>query len=242
MLNVFIGFDPREAVAYHVCSNSLIRHASEPLAITPLALANLGGYAETHDDGSNQFIYSRFLVPHLMGYRGWALFVDGDMLLRDDVAKLFALKDESKAVMCVHHDYKTKQKVKYLGAPNQDYPRKNWSSVVLWNCGHPANAGVTPEFVMGATGAQLHRFTWLDDDLIGALPKEWNWLPDEFGANPEAKLLHWTLGTPCFHECAHVPMAVEWHREKLLTDFCLQRVIEGPFESETTTDGAMAAE
>ncbi|WP_088626307.1 glycosyltransferase [Oceanicola sp. 22II-s10i] len=232
MLNVFIGYDPREAIAYHVCANSLIRHATQPLAISPLALKNLGAYAETHTDGSNQFIYSRFLVPHLMGYKGWALFVDGDMLLRDDVAKLFALCDDSKAVMCVHHDYKTKREVKYLGAQNQNYPRKNWSSVVLWNCGHPSNAGVTPEFVMNSTGAQLHRFTWLRDDEIGELPKVWNWLPDEFGENRQAKLLHWTLGTPCFHEFAHVPMAEEWHREKLLTDYSLQRVVDGPFEGE----------
>ena len=243
MINLFIGYDPREAVAYHVCANSVIRHASAPVAFTPLALKGLQGYAETHTDGSNQFIYSRFLLPHLMGYKGWAIFVDGDMLLRDDIAKLWALRDESKAVMCVHHDYKTKMETKYLGAKNQNYPRKNWSSVVLWNCGHRANAGVTPEFVMAATGAQLHRFTWLSDDLIGEIPKVWNWLPDEFGPNKEAKLLHWTLGTPCFHEFAHAPMAEEWHREKLLTDYSLQRVIDGPFEGEEGYEAAqMAAE
>jgi hypothetical protein len=229
MIPIFIGFDPREAVAYHVCCGSLIRHASQPLAVTPLALNNLSGYKEKHSDGSNSFIYSRFLVPHLMHYQGWALFIDGDMLLREDVANLWALRDESKAVMCVHHDYKTKTRDKYMGATNQDYPRKNWSSVVLWNCGHPANRSVTPEFVMGATGAQLHRFTWLDDGLIGKLPVVWNWLPDEFGANPEAKLLHWTLGAPCFHEYAAAPMADEWHRERQLMDFCKQTVFEGPF-------------
>ena len=229
MINVFIGFDPREAVAYHVCVNSLIRHASQPLALTPLALKNLSGYRETHNDGSNNFIYSRFLVPSLMQHQGWALFIDGDMLLRADVAELWALRDESKAVMCVHHDYKTKAQDKYLGTKNHDYPRKNWSSVVLWNCGHAANRGVTPEFVMSSTGAQLHRFTWLDDSLVGEVPIAWNWLPDEFGANADAKLLHWTLGAPCFHEYAGVPMADEWHRERQLTDFCKQVVIEGPF-------------
>lgn len=223
MIKIFIGFDPREAVTYHVCVNSLIRLSSQPLAVMPLALKNLGSYTETHQDGSNNFIYSRFLVPHLMQHDGWALFIDGDMLLRTDIAELWALRDESKAVMCVHHDYKTKTSDKYLGSKNTDYPRKNWSSVVLWNCGHPANHGVTPEFVMGATGAQLHRFTWLDDSLVGELPIVWNWLPDEFGANADAKLLHWTLGSPCFHEYADVPMASEWHRERLLMDFCLQR-------------------
>lgn len=219
MIKIFIGFDPREAVAYHVCSNSLIRHSSAPLSLTPLALENLSGYKEMHSDGSNQFIYSRFLVPHLMGYQGWALFMDGDMLVRDDIAKLWALRDDSKAVMCVHHNYKTRAPVKYLGSRNQDYPRKNWSSVVLWNCGHPGNQVVTPEFIQNATGAQLHRFTWLSDDLIGELPIEWNWLPDEFGPNQEAKLLHYTLGTPCFHEYADTPMAAEWHRERMLMDY-----------------------
>jgi glycosyl transferase family 8 len=229
MIRVFIGFDPREAVAYHVCAQSLIRHSTQTLAMTPLCLKNLGSYRETHTDGSNHFIYSRFLVPHLTGYEGWAIFIDGDMLLRDDISKLWNLRDESKAVMCVQHDYKTKAQDKYMGSKNVDYPRKNWSSVVLWNCGHPANRQVTPEFVMNASGAQLHRFTWLDDSLIGALPKVWNWLPDEFGANADAKLLHWTLGAPCFHEYADAPMAAEWHREKLLANHSQQHVLDGPF-------------
>ena len=219
MIKIFIGYDPREAVAYHVCCNSMIRHASTPLAFTPLALSNLADYKEMHSDGSNQFIYSRFLVPHLSNYEGWALFVDGDMIVCDDVAKLWAMRDESKAVMCVHHNYKTKASTKYLGSKNQDYPRKNWSSVVLWNCGHPANRVVTPEFIESATGAQLHRFTWLDDALIGELPIEWNWLPDELGVNENAKLLHYTLGTPCFHEYADTPMGARWHLERMLTDY-----------------------
>jgi len=116
----------------------------------------------------------------------------------------------------VKHDYKTKQKQKYLGAPNQDYPRKNWSSVVLWNCAHEANAKITPDFIENSTGAELHRFTWLADDLIGELPIEWNWLPDEFGENLNAKLLHYTLGTPSFIESSTVAMSQEWHRERIL--------------------------
>lgn len=228
MIPIFIGYDPREAVAYHVCANSIIRHSSQPVSFTPLALDNLHSYNETHTDGSNQFIYSRFLVPHLMGYQGWALFMDGDMLVRDDITKLWALRDESKAVMCVHHDYKTKTTDKYLGSKNHDYPRKNWSSVVLWNSGHQSNKVVTPQFVEGSTGAQLHRFTWLNDELIGELPQVWNWLPDEFGANPAAKLLHWTLGTPCFHEYGNAPMAAEWHSERMLANYSLQHEFATP--------------
>lgn len=222
MIRLFVGYDPREAVVYHVCVNSVIRRSSVPVAVTPLALNTLAGYSEKHEDGSNQFVYSRFLVPELMGFTGWGLYIDGDMLLRDDISKLWALRDESKAALCVHHDYKTRAHAKYLGAKNGDYPRKNWSSVVLWNCGHPANRALTRTFVENATGAQLHRFTWLSDNLLGELPKVWNWLPDEFGPNPDAKLLHWTLGAPCFHEYADAPMAAEWHRERALTDYCLQ--------------------
>lgn len=226
MIPIFIGYDPREAVAYHVCSNSIIRQVSQPVSLNPLALINLRFYVEKHTDGSNHFIYSRFLVPHLMGYRGWAIFIDGDMLLREDISKLWDLRDSTKAVMVVKHDYQTRMTKKYLGSKNENYPRKNWSSVVLWNCGHPSNLLLTPEFVQCATGAQLHRFTWLDDEDVGELPIEWNWLPDEFGPNENAKLLHFTLGAPCFHEFASAPMANEWHKERMLMDYSLQSVIE----------------
>jgi hypothetical protein len=186
----------------------------------------MNDYKETHTDGSNHFIYSRFLVPHLMGYKGWAIFIDGDMILRDDIEKLWALRDESKAVMVVKHEYKTKMAEKYLGSKNEDYPCKNWSSVILWNCGHPANAVVTPEVVQSASGAQVHRFTWLSDDLVGELPTEWNWLDVEYEWNPLAKLVHYTLGTPCFHEFADQgDFADEWHRERIHTEYCQQRII-----------------
>ena len=222
MIPIFIGYDPREAVAYHVCSNSIIRHSSQPVSISPLALNILKGYEERHTDGSNHFIYSRFLVPHLMNYTGWAIFMDGDMLLRTDITELWNLRDDSKAVMVVKHDYKTKMTEKYLGAKNENYPRKNWSSVILWNCGHPDNIVLTPSLIEKQTGAFLHRFTWLNDELIGELPKVWNWLPDEYGENSEAKLLHYTLGTPSFHDFATTPMGNEWHRERIYTDYCLQ--------------------
>jgi lipopolysaccharide biosynthesis glycosyltransferase len=222
MIPIFVGYDPRESVAYHVCANSIIRHSTAPVSMTPLALNTLSGYSEAHTDGSNQFIYSRFLVPHLMNYQGWAIFIDGDMILRDDIRQLWDLRDDSCAVQVVKHDYRTRMPVKYMGAPNQDYPRKNWSSVILWNCGHPANQTVTTDFVNSSTGAVLHRFAWLDDQLIGELPIEWNWLPDEFGTNPHAKLLHYTLGTPCFHDFSTGAMTDEWHRELIYTTHCDQ--------------------
>lgn len=221
-LRIFIGYDAREVVAYHVCVNSIIRHATVPLAFTPLALNNLSGYSETHEDGSNQFIYSRFLVPHLCGYEGWALFIDGDMILREDIARLWDARDDSKALLCVHHDYQTRAPQKYLGSKNPNYPRKNWSSVVLWNCGHPVHRQLTPDMIQHSPGSFLHRFSWVPDESIGRLPIEWNWLPDEFGANEDARLLHWTIGTPCFYEYADAPMASEWHRERLLANHSAQ--------------------
>jgi len=223
MIPLFIGYDPREAVAYHVCSNSIIRHSSHPVSICPLALNVLKGYEERHIDGSNHFIYSRFLVPHLMNYQGWAIFMDGDMLLRDDIAGLWEMRDEKHAVMVVKHNYKTKMNTKYLGAKNENYPCKNWSSVILWNCGHPKNRILTPDFIQKSTGAQLHRFTWLlEDQDVGSLPIVWNWLPDELGVNQDAKLLHYTLGTPSFHDFATTPMSDEWHRERIYMDYCQQ--------------------
>jgi len=221
---VFVGYDPREAIAYHTCVNSIIRHASQPVAIVPIALNLFQDYKETHTDGSNHFIYTRFLVPHLMGFKGWAIFIDGDMIVRDDIMQLWNLKELDKDVMVVKHDYQTCMPVKYLGAKNEDYPRKNWSSVILWNCNSFPNRQLTPEFVQKSSGSFLHRFAWLDDGRIGELPPEWNWLPDEYGPNADAKLLHYTLGTPCFQEFADTPQADEWHRERILTEYCQQRI------------------
>ncbi|MFM8865970.1 MAG: glycosyltransferase [Limnohabitans sp.] len=211
MIRMTIGYDAREAVAYHTFCQSILEKASQAVAFTPLVLSALPGYTEKHSDGSNAFIYSRFLTPFLFGFQGWAIFADGDMICREDIAKLWALRDESKAVLCVKHDYKTKAEGKYLGNVNQNYPRKNWSSLVLWNCGHPENRILTPEFVQEQSGAFLHRFTWLKDELVGELPKEWNWLTTEYPDNYDAKLLHYTLGTPCFEDYWSCDMADEWH-------------------------------
>jgi len=223
---IFIGYDPREAIAYHTCVNSIIRHASKPVTIVPLALNLLEDYRETHTDGSNHFIYSRFLVPHLMEFQGHAIFMDGDMIVTGDIVELWNMRDVTKDVQVVKHDYQTRMTTKYLGSPNENYPRKNWSSVILWNCNSFPNRRLTPDYVMKSTGAHLHRFSWIDNDRIGELPKEWNWLPDEYGPNPDARLLHYTLGTPCFHEFADTPQGDVWHRERILTEYCQQRTVE----------------
>ena len=219
MITIFIGYDAKETIAYHVCVNSIIRQSTQPLNIVPLSINLLSDYKETHTDASNQFAYTRFLIPYLMDYNGYAIFIDGDMILQEDITNLYKLFDSSYAVQVVKHDYKTKRSTKYLGAKNEDYPRKNWSSVVLWNCAHPKNKMLTTDFVQTASGSQLHRFTWLDDTDIGTLPVEWNWLADEYGENQNAKLIHYTLGTPCFEEFANVPMSELWHAELKLARF-----------------------
>lgn len=204
MINIFAGYDLRESVGYHAFCQSVIDTCTEPVSIAPLSLKQLETfYKAGQRDGTNEFIYSRFLVPYLMGYKGWAIFVDGaDMIVKGDLAELYALRDGNKAVMVVKHDYKTKNPRKYVGtgmeSRNDDYPKKNWSSVMLINCGHPAWKKVDPDFVAEQPGSVLHRFAFMDDVLVGELPSDWNHLADELGVNPGAKLLHWTAGSPAF--------------------------------------------
>jgi lipopolysaccharide biosynthesis glycosyltransferase len=200
---IFIGYDERESVAYHTFCQSIISNSKQPYSFTPLS--------GEQRDGSNSFIYARFLVPHLRNYKGWAIFADGDMVCQESIWNLWALRDEAYAVMVVQHDYKTKHPVKYLGAKNEDYPRKNWSSLVLWNCGHESNRILTPAYVEKASGAVLHRFSHLQDDEIGLLPTKWNWLVGEYPENNDAALLHYTIGTPCFEQYTDCDSAEAWH-------------------------------
>ena len=209
-VKIYIGFDQREAVAYHTFVQSLIENASIPLDITPLAVRNLKGYEEKHEDKSNDFVYSRFLTPFLNDFKGWAIFADGDMICQADIKELLVLRDDSKALQVVKHDYKTKAYQKYLGNINQDYPRKNWSSVILWNCAHPKHKILTPDFIANQPGKYLHRFSWLEDSEIGELPKEWNWLATEYPNNEQANIIHYTLGTPCFKDYRNTEMSDIW--------------------------------
>jgi lipopolysaccharide biosynthesis glycosyltransferase len=212
MLKIFVGFDGKvEPVAYHTFCQSVIEKASIPVSFTPLALNTLSDYKETHTDGSNAFIYSRFLVPYLCDFKGMALFVDGDMICRTDIAEILWEHDQDEAVKVVKHYYQTKHPIKYLGAKNEDYPKKNWSSVMLWNCSHHLNKQLTPKFVMEKQGKYLHRFEWLKhEDQVGKLDAAWNWLETEYEYNPDAKLIHHTLGTPCFKDYQSTDYAKEW--------------------------------
>lgn len=203
---IFIGYDPREAVAFHVCQQSIIEQSPDPTALEFHAVCG------ARRDGSNDFIYSRFLVPYLCGFRGRALFLDGDMIVKRPVEDLFSIPQIGVGVSVVRRpDYATKHPTKYLGAPNESYPRKNWSSVVLWNCGFFPHKKLTPEFIADKSGAYLHRFSWLADNQIGDLPEEWNRLVLEEPTSDNDALYHYTIGTPCFAEYADCDRAEDWY-------------------------------
>lgn len=231
-LRIFIGYDPVEAVAYHVMAHSILSRASVPVSITPINLYNLRSIHNRARDPkqSNEFSVTRFLVPYLADYEGHAAFFDCDMMVTCDIAELFGYADPDKAVHVVQHDYTPRTEVKYLGNVQHAYPRKNWSSVVLWNCGHAANRVITPDAANEMDPAHLHRFTWLEDEEIGVLPIEWNWLVGEYAmgehgiTHPKSvKNWHWTIGGPWFDEFMHVDGSDLWFRERAHMTHCLQR-------------------
>ena len=209
-MKVFVGHEPREQAAYDVAVNSMLWRASGPVDVTPLNRDRLERCGllrrptdlrgSMYDLTSNArcatgFAISRFLTP-ILAQTGWALFIDCDVVFLDDVADLFALADPSKAVQVVKHDAEHKTQWKMDNQRQTSYERKNWSSVMLFNCDHPANMGLTLEQINKRPGRDLHRFCWLDDSQIGALPAGWNWL---VGVQPEPKLpkiAHYTLGGP----------------------------------------------
>ena len=217
MIRIFIGFDPRETVAYHVLSHSIHARASAPVSIAPLMLSQLGGLMtrERNSLQSTDFSFSRFLTPYLCGFEDWAIFMDCDMLVLEDIAKLWALRDEKYAVMCVKHDHVPKEKTKFLGAQQTKYEKKNWSSVMLFNCAKCT--ALTPDYVNSASGLDLHRFNWLgDDDLIGEIPHRWNLLVGYDQSIPvdEISNLHYTIGGPYFHDYKDIDYAAEWFAER----------------------------
>ena len=228
VIKIFIGYDPVESVAWHTMVSSIYRQSSRPVAIVPLNLGNLKGIFNRPRDPkqSNEFSFSRFLVPYLCNYEGIGIFFDCDQLLRTDIAEIFNVIDQqpAKAIYVVKHTYEPRNDVKYLNTVQYRYPRKNWSSVVLWNCAHVKNRVVTPEFVNTADALALHRFTWLDDLEIGELDIRWNWLVGEYDDPPnDVKNVHWTVGGPYFREYASADFAEEWRIEQNNINFCLQK-------------------
>lgn len=209
MIRLFIGHDDREAIGCHVFLSSVMRKASQFVAVTMLDGRGM-------PQGTNAFTYSRFLVPWLCNFQGRAIFMDGaDMLMLADIAELDALFDPSFAVQVVKHPtYSTRNPIKYRGTsmecPNLNYPRKNWASVMQFNCAHACWADLTPKVLEATAGVKRLQFAGIPDEAIGALPDEWNRIVDEGHPVEGAKVLHWTAGIPAFPQYADAPGAAAW--------------------------------
>lgn len=230
-INIYIGYDQREKEAYEVCKYSILKHCPEaniiPLNHKDLRKKGLftrewkiksdGGFEDVRDGRpfSTEFAFTRFLVPHIQK-EGWALFIDSDMVFTADIKELFALADDSKATMVVKHDYSYStnvEAVKMDGCKQERYFRKNWSSLILWNCSHPANKALTLEHVNFMSGSWLHAFSWLKDEEIGELPQEWNWLEGHSNKSIAPKNIHYTRGGPWFKDYKNVEYAKDWLAE-----------------------------
>ncbi len=219
-LNIYIGYDSKEDIAYRVCKHSLLKRSNSNLKVMSLKLYELVAnkmYSRDIDPlASTEFTYSRFLVPALNKYSGWAIFCDCDFIFFEDVFKILENLDNSKAVYCVKHDYTPKEKHKMDGQKQTIYPRKNWSSFILFNCSHPSNQKLNIDLVNSETGSFLHQFKWLNDDEIGSLDERWNWL-EGWTSNHNNKrpfAVHYTRGGPWFDEWQDVEFASEWIRER----------------------------
>jgi hypothetical protein len=212
MINIFIGYDSKEKIAYHVLSESILKNSTKPVSITPIYLPNIKDdfLRERNNLSSTEFSFSRFIIPHLMNYQGWALFMDCDMLMKADVEELWRLRDDKYAVQVCKHDYIPRTETKFLGHIQTVYPKKNWSSVMLMNCKKCTR--LTPDYVNKASGLELHQFKWLEnEELIGSLPLEWNWLAGEYPYKEDIKNIHYTEGGPYFEQYANCDYSSEWY-------------------------------
>ena len=215
MIRVFLGYDSGQTVGYHVACNSIHRLSSRPVAVAPLMLSQLAHVFDRPRDPrqSTEFSFTRFLVPYLCDYAGWAIYADCDIVLREDIAALWAMRDERYAVQVVKHVHVPTSPVKFLGRQQSIYARKNWSSVMLLN--NARCRALTPDYVRYASGLDLHQFRWLaGDEEIGALPETWNHLVESDPA-PAATpaVLHYTEGGPWFEAYRDSAHATEWWSE-----------------------------
>jgi hypothetical protein len=217
-LRIFIGYDERESLAYHVLAHSILRRASAPVSIVPLVRSHLAAFHRRPRGplDSTDFSITRFLVPYLSGFAGVSVFMDCDMLALCDVYGLLADRTSPSfrapaAVWVARHDYVPRTGTKFLGQAQTAYPRKNWSSLIVFE--NRLCRALTPEYVEAAPGLDLHRFAWLDDSAIGDIPLAWNWLVGEYAPNAEAKILHYTLGGPWFEETRDCDHADLWLAE-----------------------------
>jgi len=212
-IRIFIGYDATQPVAWHVAAHSAIVRSSMPVMVSPIILSHvrkIHGRAR-EPKASTEFSITRFLVPWLCGYAGWAIFVDCDVLFRADPAELWALRDEKYAVQVVKHRHKPRESVKFLKHEQTTYPRKNWSSVMLFNCGRCKK--LSTGYVNSAGGLDLHGFSWLDDSEIGELNSEWNHLVGYDRPSETAKIIHYTLGGPWLAGFENVEHSRVWSKE-----------------------------
>jgi len=217
-MKVFVGWDSREDIAYQVCKHSILSKQpnAEVIPLKQNELREKGLYWRDVDKlASTEFTFTRFLIPELAHYQGWALFMDCDMILTTDIKELFDQADNKYAVMCVQHDYTPREGLKMDGKQQTVYPRKNWSSVMLVNCGHPSNAVLHKELVNDAeiSGAYLHRFSWLKDEEIGELDHTWNYLVGVYDDIDVPKLIHYTEGGPWFENYRNCEFHQLWKDE-----------------------------
>ena len=219
-LNIYVGYDSKEDIAYRVCKYSILKRSRSDIKITSLKLYELVAknlYKRDIDPlASTEFTYSRFLVPALNNYNGWAIFCDCDFIFFEDISNILLDIDQSKAVYCVQHDYTPKEKHKMDGQKQTIYPRKNWSSFILFNCSHPSNKKLSVDLVNSETGSFLHQFKWLEDNEIGRLDERWNWLEGWTSNHNNKKpfAVHYTRGGPWFDEWKDVEFASEWTKER----------------------------
>ena len=213
MIRIFIGYDDSEKVAFSTLSHSLLKHSTQPISITPIRLQNIRDIfvRERLQIQSTEFAFSRFLVPYLCNYSGHAIFMDCDMLARTDISLLWRQRTTQYAVQCVQHDYTPNTTVKFKNQPQTVYPKKNWSSMMIFNCSKCLT--LTPDYVNNASGLELHQFKWLEsEDLIGSLPLEWNWLAGEYEPKDDIKNVHYTEGGPWFSEYEHCDYSTNWYK------------------------------
>ena len=217
-MKVYVGWDSREDIAYQVCKYSIVSRQpnAEVIPLKQNELREAGWYTRPIDKlASTEFTFTRFLIPELTNFDGWALFIDCDMILTTDIKELFDQADDRYAVMCVQHDYTPKEGIKMDGQTQTVYPRKNWSSVMLINCSHPSNKKLTQDLVNNpeVNGAYLHRFSWLNDNEIGKLDHTWNYLVGVYSNIEIPKLIHYTEGGPWFENYRDCEFNKLWKAE-----------------------------
>ncbi len=213
MIDVFIGFDTNEEVAFHVLSSSIHKHSSKPVRITPIRLSQLKDIFNRSSNKlqSTEFSFSRFLVPYLSGYEGYSIFMDCDMLFFEDINNLWNKMDDRYAVMLAKHDYQPKDDTKFLNNKQSSYEKKNWSSVMIFN--NKKCKALTTDYVNTASGLELHQFKWLENDsLIGEIDLKWNFLVDEYPYDSNVFNAHYTLGGAYFKEYENCSYSAQWKK------------------------------